>query len=107
MLVRIAIPDGELLLETVDAPPVDVEVEALRGDPDALEALRIEAFDRGGRLEVVVEAPFASASGSGSDAVLQRARRVPGRRSRRGGVCLRRPAGTRRARRRPDEDRVR
>ena len=59
VLLRLAIPEGELRIETGDAPLVEVEAEALRGGQDVVDALRIEATERGGRHEVIVEAPAA------------------------------------------------
>ena len=57
VLVRLAIPEGDLQIETSDDPHVEIEAEALRGGQEAVDALRIEATERAGRQEVVVEAP--------------------------------------------------
>jgi hypothetical protein len=57
VLVRLAIPEGELLFETADAPRVEIAVEAQRGGQEALDALRIEETERAGRHEILVEAP--------------------------------------------------
>jgi len=58
--LRIASPAGDVVVATWDEPRVDVDVEPLRDDEasrDAAAATRIEAIDRGGRHEVVVQVP--------------------------------------------------
>lgn len=57
-LLRIGIPDGIVEVETVEGSTVDVEVAPLHGDARVLESVRLDASDRGGRLEVVVQAQF-------------------------------------------------
>ena len=56
--LRVGIPEGIVDVETVDAPRVEAAVTALRGDSRVLESVRIDASDRAGGLEVVVEAQF-------------------------------------------------
>jgi DUF4097 and DUF4098 domain-containing protein YvlB len=58
--VRVEIPAGVLAVETWDAPRVEVEVSAARGDERsaaAAEETRVSAAERAGRSEVVVRAP--------------------------------------------------
>lgn len=55
--MRISVPAGDFVVEAVDTPHVDVEASPLRGSQEAVDALRIEAVERAGRHEVVVEAP--------------------------------------------------
>jgi hypothetical protein len=58
--VRVAVPSGEVTLETGTPGTVEVEVTALRGDEASLRAAeetRVELHERRGRYEVVVEAP--------------------------------------------------
>ena len=57
VLVRLSVPEGDLQLETSDAPRVEVEASSLRGGQEAVDALRIDLTERAGRYEVVVEAP--------------------------------------------------
>ncbi len=57
VLVRLAIPEGDLVVEATDTAKVDVEANPLRGSREAVGALRIEAAERAGRHEIVVEAP--------------------------------------------------
>ena len=89
VLLRLAIPEGELRIETGDAPRVEVEAEALRGGQDVVDALRIEATERGGRHEVVVEAP-AARFGVGRRRAVVGAPHLPGGHVRRD-VARRRP----------------
>ncbi len=56
--LRVGIPEGIVDVETVDARRAEVEVTALRGDSRVLESVRVDASDRAGGLEVVVEAQF-------------------------------------------------
>lgn len=44
-------------MEATETAQVEVEASALRGSQEAVDALRIEACERAGRYEVVVEAP--------------------------------------------------
>jgi DUF4097 and DUF4098 domain-containing protein YvlB len=54
--VRLLVPDGDLRVETAGTARVEVEVEALRGR-EGVDGLVVDATDRGGALEVLVEAP--------------------------------------------------
>lgn len=56
--LRISLGGGEVSIVTTDEPRVEVEAFAVRGDEatrEALESLRIDHEERGGRHEVVVE----------------------------------------------------
>ena len=56
----IAIPAGEITIETWPEPRVEVEVIPMRGDDgtrEAAEQTRIESSERGGRHEITVRAP--------------------------------------------------
>jgi hypothetical protein len=58
--LRISSPAGDVVVATWDEPRVDVDVAPLRDDEasrDAAAATRIEAVDRGGRHEIVVQVP--------------------------------------------------
>lgn len=57
VLVRLAVPEGDLVVEATDTAQVAVEASPLRGSGEAVDALRIEACERAGRHEIVVEAP--------------------------------------------------
>ena len=57
---RITTPAGDVVVATWDEPRVDVDVEPLRDDEasrEAAAATRLEAIDRGGRHEIVVQVP--------------------------------------------------
>jgi Toastrack DUF4097 len=61
--LRIALGGGEVTMESEETGQTTVELEALRDDEvtrEAIAAMRIEARDRGGYHEVVVEAPKRS-----------------------------------------------
>ena len=61
--LKIGLGGGHVSVETDDVEETTVEVEALRDDEvtrEAIAAMRIEARDRGGFHEVVVEAPKRS-----------------------------------------------
>lgn len=60
VLLRIALPSGEVTIETIEERMVEVEVVPLRGDEAshrAAEETRVEARERRGRHEIVIEAP--------------------------------------------------
>jgi DUF4097 and DUF4098 domain-containing protein YvlB len=60
VLLRISNPSGHVTIETSDEPRVEVDVEPLRNDAGSIEAAdetRVEASERGGRHEIVVEPP--------------------------------------------------
>jgi hypothetical protein len=60
VLLRIGNPAGAVTVETTDEPRVEIDVEPLRNDPADVEAAaetRVEASERGGRHEIVVEPP--------------------------------------------------
>jgi DUF4097 and DUF4098 domain-containing protein YvlB len=61
--LKIGLGGGQVSVETDDVTETSVDVEALRDDEathEAIAAMRIEARDRGGFHEVVVEAPKRS-----------------------------------------------
>src|SRR5262245_20992279 len=67
--LKIGLGGGHVYVETDDVKETTVDVEALRNDEvtrEAIEAMRIEARDRGGFHEVVVEAPKRSAGWLGA-----------------------------------------
>jgi DUF4097 and DUF4098 domain-containing protein YvlB len=58
--LRIASPAGDVVVATWDELRVDVDVEPIRDDEasrDAAAGTRVEAIDRGGRHEIVVQVP--------------------------------------------------
>ncbi len=58
--LRVTAPAGIVTVATWDDPRVEAEVTPLRGDDGSRQAAaetRIEAVERGGRLEIVVEVP--------------------------------------------------
>ncbi len=60
VLVRVSIAEGAVEVSTGSAPRVEVDVQALRNNSasrEAVEQIRVELVERGGRYEVVVEAP--------------------------------------------------
>ena len=60
VLLRIAVPSGEVTIESGNVGMVEVEVVALRDDETsrrAAEETRVEALERRGRHEIVIEAP--------------------------------------------------
>jgi DUF4097 and DUF4098 domain-containing protein YvlB len=57
--LRLVIPEGELDVRTSAALQVEVQATALRGGREAAESLVIEATERAGGCEVLVEAPAA------------------------------------------------
>lgn len=57
VVVRLSIPEGDLVVEATETAQVEVEASPLRGSQEAVDALRIEACERAGRHEVVIEAP--------------------------------------------------
>ena len=60
VVLRVTSPAGRVTVETWHEPRVEVEVTALRGDDgtrQAADETRIEASERGGRHEIVIEVP--------------------------------------------------
>ena len=108
--LRVSLSGGEVSIETVDAPRVEIELVALRDNDvtrQAIEEARVEMTDRGGGHQVVVELKRKSGflvgrgpAGRRAGALSRGHRRRPPRR-------LRRPRGARPARRGRGQDRVR
>ena len=83
--LRVSLSGGEVSIETIDAPRVEIELVALRDNDvtrQAIEEARVEMTDRGGGHQVVVELKRKSGF------IVGRGPRV--------GVNVRCPAGTRR-----------
>ena len=87
--IRVGIGGGHVSFDTVDGATTTVDVEALRDDEitrEAIDAMTIEARDRGDHHEIVVEAPSATAAGSPGSAEAPRSARPLPARFRRAGV---------------------
>jgi DUF4097 and DUF4098 domain-containing protein YvlB len=56
VVVRLVVPEGDLRIEARQAHRVEVEVDATRGR-DGVDGMVVDATERGGVLEVLVEAP--------------------------------------------------
>lgn len=73
VLLRLSLGAGEVTIETAEAPEVVVDVVPLRNDDASREAVaqtRVELLERGGRPEVVVQAPKRRGFSVGRDAKL-------------------------------------